>query len=189
MAKTHDYGGRMTDSKKRKKTFFEFFAGGGMARLGLGAGWECLFANDFDRQKADVYVENFGNGHFHYGDVGALTLRDLPATAPDLVWASFPCQDLSLAGARRGLDGARSGVFHAFWSLMRAAARDGRGPRAVVLENVAGLLTSNGGADFRLVIETLAKSGYAVSALVLDAAAFTPQSRRRVFIFGFDPAH
>ena len=81
-------------------SFYEFFCGGGMARAGLGEGWSCLFANDFDAKKAKSYAENWGEREIRCADVGALTPRDLPGRA-DLAWASFPCQDLSLAGARR----------------------------------------------------------------------------------------
>ena len=87
--------------------FYEFFAGGGMARLGLGAGWACRFANDFDPVKAATYRANFPDAgeHFHEGDVFALTGADLPGQA-DLAWASSPCQDFSLAGARRPSSGS-----------------------------------------------------------------------------------
>jgi len=78
-------------------SFYEFFAGGGMARAGLGGNWQCLFANDFDPKKAASYAANWGADHLHVGDVAALTTDDLPGEA-DLAWASFPCQDLSLAG-------------------------------------------------------------------------------------------
>ena len=100
----------------------------------------------------------------------------------DLAWASFPCQDLSLAGAGAGLDGARSGAFWGFCSLMRALARAGRAPRLIVLENVAGVLTSKGGADFAAICAALQGLGYRFGALTIDAAHFLPQSRPRVFI-------
>lgn len=165
--------------------FLEFFAGGGMARIGLGPRWRCLFANDMDARKCAAYRANFGGGDLVEADIAALSAAALPAARADLAWASFPCQDLSLAGARAGLNGARSGAFFQFWRLMEELAEAGRAPRLIALENVAGLLTSNGGADFRAVVETVAGAGYAVSALVLDARAFTPQSRPRLFIFGF----
>ena len=165
--------------------FLEFFAGGGMARAGLGPRWRCLLANDMDAQKCAAYRANFGGGDLVEADIAALDAGALPQTRADLAWASFPCQDLSLAGARAGLQGARSGAFFQFWRLMQELRAEGRAPRLVALENVAGLLTSNGGADFRAVIETIAASHYAVSALVVDARAFTPQSRPRLFIFGF----
>ena len=69
--------------------FYEFFAGGGMARAGLGPDWQCLLANDFDPKKAASYAANWGADHLRVGDVAALTTADLPAGA-DLAWASFP---------------------------------------------------------------------------------------------------
>ena len=86
----------------RQFSFLEFFAGGGMARIGLGPRWRCAFANDVDAQKCAAYRDNFGGGELIEGDIAALTLADLPGPQADLAWASFPCQDLSLAGARGG---------------------------------------------------------------------------------------
>ena len=164
-----------------KPGFYEFFAGGGMARAGLGPGWRCLFANDFDRRKAETYRANWGDEALHVGDVGALTTAQLPGVA-DLVWGSFPCQDLSLAGAGAGLRGERSGTFWPFWGLVTALGREGRAPKLVVLENVCGALTSHGGKDFIALCKALAEGGYRFGALVIDAALFLPQSRPRLFI-------
>lgn len=78
--------------------FYEFFAGGGMARAGLGPKWRCLFANDFDHKKSRIYRENWNGGaEMKTANVGSLATKDIPASA-HLAWASFPCQDLSLAG-------------------------------------------------------------------------------------------
>ncbi|WP_374467926.1 DNA cytosine methyltransferase [Phenylobacterium sp.] len=173
--------------------FYEFFAGGGMARLGLAAGWTCAFANDFDPVKARTYRANFPDAadHFHEGDVWKLAAGDLPGV-PDLAWASSPCQDFSLAGARAGLAGGRSSAFFGFWRLMEGLAAEGRAPRGIVIENVSGLLTSHGGADFAALGEALAAQGYRFGALEIDAQAFLPQSRPRVFVFAVrepPPAH
>jgi DNA (cytosine-5)-methyltransferase 1 len=164
-------------------SFYEFFAGGGMARLGLGERWACAFANDFDALKAATYRANFADApeHFHEGDVWKIAPSDLPGPA-DVAWASSPCQDFSLAGARAGLAGGRSSAFYGFWRLIEALAAEHRSPRAIVIENVSGLLTSHGGADFEAVAEALAAQGYRFGALEIDAAAFLPQSRPRVFI-------
>jgi DNA (cytosine-5)-methyltransferase 1 len=169
-------------------SFYEFFAGGGMARLGLGAAWTCAFANDFDPVKAQTYRDNFADAdeHFHQGDVWKLASSDLPGRA-DLAWASSPCQDFSLAGARAGLAGGRSSAFFGFWRLIEGLAADdltpgGRTPRVIVIENVSGLLTSHGGRDFAALGEALAAQGYRFGALEIDAAAFLPQSRPRVFV-------
>src|SRR4051812_34472413 len=105
------------------RDFYEFFAGGGMARMGLGIDWRCAFANDFDSMKAETYAANWGE-HIRCADVATVKLTDLPGQV-DLAWASFPCQDLSLAGDNRGLghhatkERTRSGTFWPFWNLMR----------------------------------------------------------------------
>ena len=164
-------------------TFFEFFAGGGMVRAGLGRRWRCLFANDFDAKKADCYDRNWGSRGLRYGDVNQLRLDDLPDRA-DLAWASFPCQDLSLAGAGAGLKGERSGTFWPFWKLMKGLNAEGRGPKIIALENVCGALTSHEGKDFVAICAALESEGYNHGALVIDAVRFLPQSRPRLFIIG-----
>ena len=169
--------------RRFSKTFYEFFAGGGMARLGLGADWTCLLANDVCEKKARAYRANFPGDELVVGDIRALTPADLPGRA-DLVWGSFPCQDLSLAGGGAGLAGVRSGTFHALWDLIGRVAEDGRAPTLIVLENVCGALTSHGGADFAAIAETFASRGYRLGPLILDAAWFTPQSRPRLFLVG-----
>ena len=82
-----------------RPTFLEFFAGGGMARAGLGHHWRCLFANDFDAMKVATYAKNYGDSEIKLRDIAEVTLDDLPAETADLSWASFPCQDL---GRRQG---------------------------------------------------------------------------------------
>src|SRR5262245_23668145 len=102
---------------KRKNSFkfYEFFAGGGMARAGLGTRWHCVFANDNCDKKGKAYEANWGKKHFKLADIQQLTASDLPPGTADMAWASFPCQDLSLAGDGAGLNGERSGTFWAFW--------------------------------------------------------------------------
>ena len=166
-------------------TYYEFFAGGGMARLGIEAaipGATCLFASDKDVKRASTYALNFGD-QVNTAPVRDLTTADLPSV-PDLVWASPPCQDVSLAGARAGLSGSRSSAFWGFWRLMEGLAREGRAPSAIVIENVVGLMTSNGGRDFEAIRSSMRAAGYHVEAAVVDAADFLPQSRPRLFIVG-----
>ena len=163
-------------------TFYEFFAGGGMARLGLGEGWDCVFANDIDPMKAATYRANFADAdHLRVGDVWDLQPHDLPGRA-DLAWASSPCQDVSLAGGRAGLTGGRSSAFFGFWWLIEALAGQDRAPRVIVIENVAGLFTSHGGRDFEAICVSLAGLGYRFGALEIDAADYLPQSRARCVI-------
>jgi len=165
-------------------SFLEFFAGGGMAREGLGPSWQCLFANDIAQTKGAAYAMNFGHAHLRVCDIAALTIADIPTVTADLAWASFPCQDLSLAGDGKGLGGARSGTVWQFFRLMRGLRDALRAPRIIVLENVVGWLTSQNGKDFAAVVEALSEMGYRSGAVVIDAAHFVPQSRERVFLIG-----
>lgn len=165
-------------------TFYEFFAGGGMARLGLGKGWKCLFANDMDEKKAAAYRANFHPAReLSVSDVASLKASQLPGDmAADLAWASFPCQDLSLAGPGAGLGGVRSGSYWPFCGLMGALKAESRAPKLIVLENVPGALTSRRGKDFSAIAASLAAIGYEAGALIADARHFTPQSRPRLFV-------
>jgi len=168
-------------ARDSRYSFYEFFCGGGMARLGLGPGWDCLFANDIDPVKRAAYGDNFGAEALSGGDVCVLSPGALPGEA-DLAWASFPCQDLSLAGPRSGMKGARSSTFYGFWRLIEALQSEGRAPRLIGLENVPGLLTCSGGRDFTALCEALDAGGYRFGALEIDARWFVPQSRPRLFV-------
>jgi DNA (cytosine-5)-methyltransferase 1 len=173
----------MARRSAKTRLFYEFFAGAGMARAGLGSAWTCLFSNDNNDKKAKAYTENWGAGEILVKDVAKVCTCELPGT-PDLVWASFPCQDLSLAGMGAGLKGNRSGMFWPFWQLVQKLTSESRGPKVVVLENVCGTLTSHDGADFRSLVQALRCGGYMCGAIVVDAALFVPQSRPRLFIIG-----
>ena len=170
------------------RSFYDFFAGGGMVRAGLGAGWSCLFANDIDPKKGAAYTQNWGASTLRLDDVAALTSADLPEIA-DLAWASFPCQDLSLAGSGAGLCGKRSSTFWPFWRLLQALADENRAPTVVVLENVCGALTSHGGKDFSTLSTAIIGDGYRFGALVIDAVHFLPQSRPRLFLIAVKENH
>lgn len=165
--------------------FYEFFAGAGMARAGLGDHWTAVFANDICPKKSAAYAANFGKEGLVVEDVGRLTIAGLPGHI-DLAWASSPCQDVSLAGDRAGLDAARSGAFWPFWKLMHGLRAEGRAPKLIVIENVTGLLTSHDGKDFDAICDALTDTGYRFGAMVIDAALFVPQSRPRLFIVAVD---
>ena len=160
-------------------SFYEFFAGGGMARAGLGDQWSCLFANDFDCKKVKTYRLNWRDDVMVCEDIRHVTTTQLPGIA-DLAWASFPCQDLSLAGGGAGLRGERSGTFWPFWRLVTTLRQERRAPVIIALENVCGTLTSHGGSDFKELCRALADGGYRYGALIADAAVFLPQSRPRL---------
>jgi DNA (cytosine-5)-methyltransferase 1 len=162
--------------------FYEFFAGGGMARIGLGKRWKCLFANELCPKKANAYKLNFGaSPELIVDDVANIALDQLGGS-PVLAWASFPCQDLSLAGNGKGLAGERSGTFWPFWRLMIDLQKQGRSIPIILLENVPGAITSNRGRDFHSILSEITSAGYLVGPMVIDAVHFIPQSRLRLFI-------
>lgn len=170
-----------------KLKYYEFFAGVGMARAGLGGDWQCLFANDSDQLKRQSYSDNWAGEAFDSRDVAEVETTDLDGMA-DLAWASFPCQDLSQAGSKAGIgeaDGTsvtRSGAVWPFLRIIRGLAEEGRHPVLLALENVVGLLSANSGNDFRSLCGALNEIGYRFGAIVADASHFVPQSRPRVFI-------
>lgn len=170
-------------SEGLQKTFAEFFAGIGLMRMGLERqGWSLAFANDIEPQKYAMYADHFGNvaNHFALGDIHRLTADQLPTVT--LATASFPCNDLSLAGSRSGLSGKESS---AFWGFVRLLDELGdRKPPLVLLENVTGFLSSHQGDDFAAALVALNKLGYSVDSFILDAAKFVPQSRQRLFVVG-----
>lgn len=165
-----------------KLRYYDFFAGAGLVRLALDKHWECVFANDIDPKKAEVYIKNFGNKEFLLDDVSNVKASILPKNA-DMAWASFPCQDLSLAGGRKGIVAERSGTFWAFWRIMMDLFDKGQRPPVIVIENVMGLLH---GENFVGLCESLAALGLQFGALVIDAKHFLPQSRPRVFVVAVD---
>jgi DNA (cytosine-5)-methyltransferase 1 len=161
----------------------EFFAGIGLARLGLEAsGARVVWANDFDPDKASMYRGHFRDAdeHLVVGDIGSVTGGDVPDV--EIAWASFPCIDLSLAGNRFGLDGAHSSTFWQFTRILEEMGE--RRPPVAALENVVGFATSHAGEDLAQAIAELNRLGYSVDVLTLDARRFVPQSRPRLFLVG-----
>ncbi len=162
--------------------FAEFFAGIGLVREAIEPlGWECAFANDIAPAKAEMYTARFGPDHLNVGDINGLTLADVP-DGLDLLTASFPCIDLSLAGNRNGLAGEHSGAIWPFLDLVGEISRERAAPAALLLENVTGLLTSHGGGDLRAICERMGALGYVMDIVVVDARWFVPQSRPRLFV-------
>ena len=168
------------------KTFAEFFAGIGLVHEGIrGSGWRCVYANDLDPKKRAMYEAHFGEAsYYHLEDIWntGRILQHLRGR-PFLATASFPCIDLSLAGHFKGFKGKQSSTYFGFLEALHRMPR--RRPRMVMLENVTGFLTASGGRDFRQAIHGLADLGYWIDALVLDARWFVPQSRPRLFVFGY----
>lgn len=167
-------------------TFCEFFAGIGLARLGLErSGWSVRFANDLDPQKKQMYEAHFGPApEYSTADIHLLAAEPERVPTTDLAHASFPCTDLSLAGARRGIRHGQSSAFWGFHRLLEGLGE--RRPRAVLLENVVGFLSSNRGEDFAAALQAMNDLEYSVDVFLVDAVHFVPQSRPRLFVVALD---
>jgi len=165
-------------------TGVSLFAGVGGFDLAMQRqGVKVVASVEIDKNCNQVLAQHFPDAT-QFTDVTEVTGKDLinagltPSTG--IITGGFPCQDLSVAGKRAGLAGARSGLF---WEAARIV--DEAQSEYFILENVPGLLSSNGGKDFGVVIGTMADLGYSVGWRVLDAQHFgVPQRRRRVFIVG-----
>lgn len=165
----------------------EFFAGIGLAKLGVEeGGMDVVWSNDISAKKARMFSQHFYEGNhpdsYEVGDIGDFESRRIPRDL-DVAWASFPCTDLSLAGGRAGLHaGAASSTF---WHFVKSLSRLGDDrPRVIALENVTGFATSRAGKDIAGAIRALNGLGYSMDVLALDAARFVPQSRPRIFLVG-----
>ena len=170
------------------KNFAEFFAGVGLVNEGLEPhGWTCRWANDISANKQETYIANYGSDEFWLGDIW--DVAKTPNMIEDDVFlytASFPCTDLSVAGARAGLAGAESGTLHAFIEILSQKRDAGTKPKVVLLENVRGFLTSNDGLDVAETVRLLNSLDYRVDIIDLDAIHFSAQSRPRVFVIAVD---
>ncbi len=158
--------------------FGSLFAGIGGLDLGLErTGMTCAWQVEIDAACRRVLARHWPSVE-RFKDVRGVGGGQLVAV--DLVCGGFPCQDVSIAGRRAGLDGPRSGLFHEFVRIVAELA-----PAWVVIENVPGLLSSSGGRDMGTVLGRLAQLGYGFAYRVLDAQYFgVAQRRRRVFIVG-----
>jgi len=163
-------------------TAVSLFAGVGGFDLAMQrCGIDVVASVEIDKHASKVLAARFPNTHL-FSDVSEVTGEQLRTIGFDpsdgIITGGFPCQDLSIAGVRRGLAGDRSGLF---WQIIRLA--DELLPKWLVLENVPGLLSSNCGRDMGIVIGSLEQRGYGVCWRVLDAQHFgVAQRRRRLFI-------
>ncbi|MDO8531057.1 MAG: DNA cytosine methyltransferase [Dehalococcoidia bacterium] len=160
----------------------DFFAGSGLVSEALGPFFNLVWANDIDPKKATVFCANHPSDVFHLGPIEQMRGSDVPCGT--LSWASFPCQDLSLAGNLRGIGAARSGLV---WQWLRVMDEMTIRPPIVVAENVSGLVSADKGEHYRMLHQALVLRGYRVGALELDAERWVPQSRPRIFVVGVLP--
>ena len=164
------------------------FSGVGGFDLGLeNAGMKTIYQCEWDKH-ANTILERHWPTVPRWGDISTLTAQEIlrHGTPPDVVAWGSPCQDLSVAGKRAGLEGERSGLFHEGIRIINELRKETNNeyPRISIWENVAGALSSNRGADFGVIIDEMAKAGAMVIEWgLLDAQHFgIPQRRRRVFV-------
>tara|TARA_Y100001963_G_scaffold144547_1_gene216807 strand:+ start:165 stop:1724 length:1560 start_codon:yes stop_codon:yes gene_type:complete len=162
--------------------FISLFAGVGGFDLGMErAGHECVAQVEWDKNAAGVLKRRWPDVPL-FCDVSKVTADDLPDA--DFITYGFPCQDLSVAGKRKGLEGERSGLFFEATRLIRELIARGSGLRFAVAENVAGLFSADDGEAFaRCIRELLDCGSRQVGWRLLDSAYFgVAQRRKRVFI-------
>lgn len=152
--------------------FIDLFAGLGGIRIALEkAGAECVFSSDIDKYAQDTYELNFGDRP--HGDITKIDARDIPDF--DILCAGFPCQPFSIAGKRKGFDDTRGTLF---FDIMRIVNE--KKPSALILENVAGLLSHDEGKTLDIIVSTLEEQGYRAKYRLLNARDYgVPQNRNR----------
>jgi len=159
----------------------DFFAGSGLVAEGLKDFFQTVWANDICEKKGRVFCANHDSKVFHLGSIDNVKGGELPPAL--LSWGSFPCQDLSLAGNMGGLSSSRSGLV---WQWLRVMDELPNRPPLAVAENVFGLVSAAKGEHYRKLHNALVERGYKVGAVVIDAAHWVPQSRKRVFVIAVD---
>lgn len=157
--------------------YFSLFSGIGGFELGIGSRAECVGYSEIDKYAVSVYQNHFPS-HTNYGDITTIDARLLPDF--DLLVGGFPCQSFSIAGKRGGFADTRGTLFFEIRRLIRS-----KRPRLLLLENVKGLLSHDGGATFATIISTLDELGYDLQWQVLNSKDYgVPQNRERIFIAG-----
>ena len=159
--------------------YFDMFSGIGGFRSGLEriGGFECIGHCEIDKYANQAYNAIYEpKGELFYEDARTINPYELPDI--ELICAGFPCQAFSIAGKRRGFDDARGTLF---FEIARIAAV--KRPSFLLLENVPGLLSHDGGWTFATILNALSELGYNVAWQVLNSANFgVPQARKRVFL-------
>ena len=190
--------------------FIDFFAGTGGFRRGMElAGHECVGFCEFDKyavmsytamhlcteeqlaylktlplkeRQKEILKSEYRNGEWYADDIRTVDARSLPKA--DCWCFGSPCQDFSICGQRRGLDGERSSLIREIFRLLGEIRGEDR-PQWVIYENVKGMLSSNGGFDFLAILLELDGLGYDIEWQVINSKYFgVPQSRERVFTVG-----
>lgn len=159
-------------------TVVELFAGGGLMAAGLkAAGYEIIWANDFNKQACTAYRHNLGN-YIVQGDITQMDPGDIPDA--DVIAGGPPCQDYSVAGDGAGEDGERGKLVWTYLSIIER-----KQPLAFIFENVKGLLGKAHKHTFDVLMSEFSAIGYAVNHKIVNAWDYgVAQKRERVFIVG-----
>ena len=157
---------------------------GGLDKGFVDAGYEVVWANDFDKYAVQTYQANFGD-HIVLGDINKIEITDLPAF--DMLIGGFPCQPFSMMGEERGFEDARGTLFFRIAEILKYKIEQNEKPRVVVLENVRSLKTHNKGKTFKTILSILENDlGYKVFYDILNTADYgIPQTRNRTYIVCF----
>lgn len=144
------------------------------------AGFEIVWANEFDRDAAKTYRYNFGEDNLVESDIKSVRTEDIPNF--DVLVAGFPCQSFSVAGKQKGFEDPRGNLFFEIERIVKA-----KRPQVIFLENVANLLEHDDGRTFLTVYNTLVPYGYTFKYRVMDSYEYgnVPQKRERIFIVAF----
>ncbi len=143
-----------------------------------GSQFHCVWANEIDKYACQIYRKNFGEGELYEGDIRTVRSENIPKA--DMLVAGFPCQAFSIAGKRKGFEDTRGTLFYEIARIARANRY-----KTLLLENVYGLLSHEGGDTFATILRVLDEVGYDVEWQVLNSKNFgVPQNRERVFIIG-----
>jgi len=177
-----DFNKQLQTETKKFKTI-DLFAGVGGIRLGFEeAGFETVFANDFEQKCKDTYDLNFDGTQLFVEDIQKLNEKKLPDF--DFLLGGFPCQAFSIAGYREGFDD-KKGRGNLFFDVARIIKE--KKPTGFMLENVKNLKNHDNGKTFKIILDTLESLGYYVKAKVLNSMEYgnVPQNRERIYIVGF----
>lgn len=171
---------KATRSTLTRPRVLEFFAGSGLVGEGIRPHLDVVWANDICEKKARTYAANHGDENFVLAPIETIKASSIPDA--EVSWASFPCQDLSLAGNIKGIKSARSGLVWQWLRIMDELEASNRCPRILVAENVVGLVSADQGSHYVKLHRALRKRGFRVGVILLDAIRWLPQSRPRVFV-------
>ncbi len=177
-------------------TFIDLFAGIGGFRLAMqDCGGECVFSSEWDDAAKQTYFENYGEVPF--GDITKKETKELIPQNFDVLCAGFPCQPFSNAGLKKGIEDTRGTLFYHIAEILEKHQ-----PKAVLLENVRGLVSNDNGKTLQIILQTMTRIGYRcnipqniidngpisklkneASKMILSAKDFgVPQNRPRIYI-------